>query len=762
MSFQRVSSKFFTGNIRPYIEEYSMNHERNCDECRGCTCVDFIDWLKSEMEEERRYKEEASLYGVRDNDNDSSSESEPSSLDMVASSDNYVSNSKNIRELGSSSKRHVEFYVENNCQDVKDEEKKLKYIQSIKKLKPVVPGPIKTFIPASLSNEWVKPTSVDPVKLECVKTKWVKKAKTPIFVRSPIKKEKRAQKTNIEMNKKTKISTNIFSILNSDDDQSEVEEEEDAELINITKALIQRMETEQEDEKEKEKNEEGEEVIEDKIDMLPLIPKKVSKEVNEEDQKKYNDMQKVVRDKRHRRRMNSQAKRYADREENAKVKDENSKKITEKEIDFEVRKIYEVVRVDGEIKKKSETYQDGKKNTMICFSFIADKPCFKENCMFAHSFDIFSPVECKNSNECKEFDRCFFLHSGIETKKQLFDRIINKNKKYQASQAPQSSSTHVHTNINQPVHTDRERVFVPIKFRINQWSNSLVTKNIINNLNEVESVIIDKTHPVTSLPSDETPIINRYIVCKMIMQNRPCAFPNCKFAHSLEEFTPMTCRRYNCFFANCLFLHEGETVNDIVTRLGVAFPEPVVSVPVTTPLVRNARTLLPPLQHKPELPDPSITMNPFRVLAPLPASPTSSATPATPTSSAPSATPTSSATLAPPISSAPSATPISSAPLAPTTPTPPVAPLVHSTSISPNRINRQTRVASNVSNTRSRFCKFIKNCNYQNCTFAHTLSELNPIACHFGDRCRRKDSDCFFIHTNETKKDLALRLGFKF
>jgi len=64
-----------------------------------------------------------------------------------------------------------------------------------------------------------------------------------------------------------------------------------------------------------------------------------------------------------------------------------------------------------------------------------------------------------------------------------------------------------------------------------------------------------------------------------------------------------------------------------------------------------------------------------------------------------------------------------------------------------------------ISDTRSRACKSVssgeKCLKGDNCTFAHTLDELNPVACKFGMSCKFIFSDtktCFYIHPEETKE----------
>ena len=68
-------------------------------------------------------------------------------------------------------------------------------------------------------------------------------------------------------------------------------------------------------------------------------------------------------------------------------------------------------------------------------------------------------------------------------------------------------------------------------------------------------------------------------------------------------------------------------------------------------------------------------------------------------------------------------------------------------------------ISVEVCDKRSRACKSVtseeKCLKGSGCTFAHTIEELNPIACKFGMSCKFIFSDtktCFFIHPEETKE----------
>jgi len=65
--------------------------------------------------------------------------------------------------------------------------------------------------------------------------------------------------------------------------------------------------------------------------------------------------------------------------------------------------------------------------------------------------------------------------------------------------------------------------------------------------------------------------------------------------------------------------------------------------------------------------------------------------------------------------------------------------------------------------TRTQMCRSIMQnrgpCTFRRCTFAHSVHELSPKACFFGDRCKHSESTCGFIHCNETKEDFCERLG---
>jgi hypothetical protein len=59
---------------------------------------------------------------------------------------------------------------------------------------------------------------------------------------------------------------------------------------------------------------------------------------------------------------------------------------------------------------------------------------------------------------------------------------------------------------------------------------------------------------------------------------------------------------------------------------------------------------------------------------------------------------------------------------------------------------------------KTRMCTYKGKCKKNNCTFAHTLDEWNPIVCSFDGRC--KNDECKFWHKKtETKKELNKRLN---
>jgi hypothetical protein len=46
------------------------------------------------------------------------------------------------------------------------------------------------------------------------------------------------------------------------------------------------------------------------------------------------------------------------------------------------------------------------------------------------------------------------------------------------------------------------------------------------------------------------------------------------------------------------------------------------------------------------------------------------------------------------------------------------------------------------------------------CKFAHTLKEITPDICKYGDECVWRNLTCNKIHEGETKEDYAVRVGF--
>lgn len=59
----------------------------------------------------------------------------------------------------------------------------------------------------------------------------------------------------------------------------------------------------------------------------------------------------------------------------------------------------------------------------------------------------------------------------------------------------------------------------------------------------------------------------------------------------------------------------------------------------------------------------------------------------------------------------------------------------------------------------TKMCKNGEQCGRRGaCTFAHTISEFNPITCRFQERCNQKDT-CSFKHSFESKEDYLKRLS---
>lgn len=47
----------------------------------------------------------------------------------------------------------------------------------------------------------------------------------------------------------------------------------------------------------------------------------------------------------------------------------------------------------------------------------------------------------------------------------------------------------------------------------------------------------------------------------------------------------------------------------------------------------------------------------------------------------------------------------------------------------------------------------------EKCSFAHTIEDLNPSKCAFGDDCRKTGDECRFIHPSETKTEYCERIN---
>tara|TARA_Y100000996_G_scaffold318578_1_gene254699 strand:+ start:664 stop:1125 length:462 start_codon:yes stop_codon:yes gene_type:complete len=71
-------------------------------------------------------------------------------------------------------------------------------------------------------------------------------------------------------------------------------------------------------------------------------------------------------------------------------------------------------------------------------------------------------------------------------------------------------------------------------------------------------------------------------------------------------------------------------------------------------------------------------------------------------------------------------------------------------------------MSNNLKNTK--LCKFGKNCQRSICHFAHSLEDLKPAQCIFGNACnfqKSKTKICGFIHPNETIDQFIERTGLE-
>jgi len=63
---------------------------------------------------------------------------------------------------------------------------------------------------------------------------------------------------------------------------------------------------------------------------------------------------------------------------------------------------------------------------------------------------------------------------------------------------------------------------------------------------------------------------------------------------------------------------------------------------------------------------------------------------------------------------------------------------------------------------KTRMCKYGKECTRKICYFAHSLKELQPTLCLFGDTCKFKnhpDRVCPYLHPDESKREFIKRTG---
>lgn len=711
-------------------------HSKNplCMANRGysdCTCVDFIDWVRKEKEDEIFF--EADKYDKYDD--------EYNEDNRVVYDAAYSEETGDIgKDRGS---LRMALFREEISEGGDDYDKKIykktpfnSLFNPIKLVTPSITTSVSTSstssTPATSQPAW-KP--IEPIQAEDILTlsgKWNKKTKVKLsstkFLSTPFT--------------KNYSKSNMFSILTDDHDtpvqddtqqttasstsitkkpKKQIEDMDDtymtvdSELKNFVKNFIERLEKEEEVDVDKvvegvEAGDNESDIKKDEFDRLSIkntgrvltktdekirIMTKEEKEENEKKEKERLEMRK-------RKANNKQMKFEKERIDamniiNGKNKNKNTSEDSSTHIfvqdkdtkDTKDIKDDMVIIRASEIKEKDErTKSEKNRNSMICFSILDGSACRRENCYFAHSFDEFRPITCRNGKDC--VGKCFFFHPHKENKENMFIRLggkINKPISQPVAASDTTTSTSTSTAFA-PVVIQRRPIFTikPIKQHYISWQSKnttdLITKLANENENPTSPVFIqavDRVVEVAETTVEKTPKNNeKTVFCKKLAD---CTYYGCKFAHTLDEFNPIFCRDGDsCRNYMCYFFHKNETKIDYAVRNGIniknlGIPRSQTSTPTSTPSQTQVQTQVHTQTH-----------------------------------------------------------------------------------ISQPRQNTYTTLSTNI---KSRFCKMMKKCNYPGCNFAHNLEEYNPIPCKFDTRCNRHN-ECFCIHSHENKKDVARRLGYFF
>jgi hypothetical protein len=81
--------------------------------------------------------------------------------------------------------------------------------------------------------------------------------------------------------------------------------------------------------------------------------------------------------------------------------------------------------------------------------------------------------------------------------------------------------------------------------------------------------------PYEHLPIYDQRLTNRYIrrkrfntkLCISIQHNFVCVHKHCRYAHSLNELSPILCEKDNCTNPECKYIHNYETRDEYINRV---------------------------------------------------------------------------------------------------------------------------------------------------------------------------------------------------
>ena len=328
--------------------------------------------------------------------------------------------------------------------------------------------------------------------------------------------------------------------------------------------------------------------------------------------------------------------------------------------------------------------------------------CKDKYCSYAHSYEELQPTECQFGNRCGDPKKCKYIHPMSEPKSMYFRRITNVPVKVETR-----VETKVETRVETKVETKINNFNTKVIFGKRGWA--VIPKPVAVRLDFVDDKFVEdkKTDMTIEKVVVRPEPRKKTMLCKFNKLGM-CTASVCTYAHSLKELSSLSCKFDDrCYHSDCTYIHRDETMDEYHKRV---YPKEFVKENIN-----KFEHKVEPKPYKPPAQTPNIWKIPKLPSIPLP--------------------------------------PLPCLPLPPL-PNLPLPPL-HLFSVFANHT-----VSHPTTNFRSKICKFSP-CLNSKCTFAHSVDELQPLQCRFGDKCNKR-AYCEFIHPEiETKNDYFFRMSGK-